>query len=105
MTPLNNLPGTSPLTRSVCHVPPPSTAPLFLRYVPSPSAALPFLVQWIKMNLDEIENRINSIFSEDYNRQIIFWYDENQEFIEDIENIQLNNAKLYVLKENNLIKT
>ena len=57
------------------------------------------------MNLDEIENRINSIFSEDYNRQIIFWYDENQEFIEDIENIQLNNAKLYVLKENNLIKT
>lgn len=56
------------------------------------------------MNLDEIENRINSIFSEDYNRQIIFWYDENQEFIEDIENIQLNNAKLYVLKENNLIK-
>ena len=39
------------------------------------------------MNLDEIENRINSIFAEDYNRQIIFWYDENQEFIEDIDNI------------------
>ena len=57
------------------------------------------------MNLDEIENRINSIFAEDYNRQIIFWYDENQEFIEDIDNIQLNNAKLHILKENNLIQT
>ncbi len=57
------------------------------------------------MNLDEIENRINSIFAEDYNRQIIFWYDENQEFIEDIGNIQLNNAKLHILKENNLIQT
>ena len=57
------------------------------------------------MNLDEIENRINSIFADDYNRQIIFWYDENQEFLEDIENIQLNNAKLHILKENNLIQT
>lgn len=57
------------------------------------------------MNLDEIENRINSIFAEDYNRQIIFWYDENQEFIDDIDNIQLNNAKLHILKENNLIQT
>lgn len=57
------------------------------------------------MNLDEIENRINTIFAEDYNRQIIFWYDENQEFIEDIDNIQLNNAKLHILKENNLIQT
>ena len=46
MTPLNNLPGTSPLTRSVCHVPPPSTTPLFLCYASSPFATLPFLVQW-----------------------------------------------------------
>ena len=57
------------------------------------------------MNLDEIENRINSIFADSYNRQIIFWYDENQEFIEDIDNIQLNNAKLHILKENTLIQT
>lgn len=57
------------------------------------------------MNLEEIENRINSIFNETFHRQIIFWYDENQEFIEDIENIRLNNAKLHILKENNLIQT
>lgn len=57
------------------------------------------------MNLEEIENRINSIFDESSYRQIIFWYDENQEFSEDINNIHLNNAKLYILKDNNLIQT
>ena len=56
------------------------------------------------MNLGEIENRINSIIDGAYHRQIVFWYDENQEFVEDIENIQLNNAKLHILKDN-LIKT
>ena len=57
------------------------------------------------MNLDEIENRINTIFDESYHRQIVFWYDENQEFIEDIESINLHNAKLHILKDNNLIQT
>ena len=57
------------------------------------------------MNLDEIEIKINSIFNEAYHRQIIFWYDENQEFQEDIENIHLDNAKLHILKDNNLIQT
>lgn len=57
------------------------------------------------MNLDEIEKRINAIFNESTYRQVVFWYDENQEFKEDIDNIQLNNAKLYILKENNLIQT
>ena len=57
------------------------------------------------MNIEEIENKINSIFDESYHRQIIFWYDENQDFKEDIENIHLKNAKLYVLKDYNLIQT
>lgn len=57
------------------------------------------------MNLDEIENRINSIIDNGYTRQIVLWYDENQDFIEDIENIKLNNAKLLILKDNNLIKS
>ena len=56
------------------------------------------------MNLDEIENRINSIIDGAYHRQIVFWYDENQEFLEDIGNIRLNNAKLHILKDN-LIQT
>lgn len=57
------------------------------------------------MDIDEIENRINTIFDESYHRQIVFWYDENQEFVEDIESINLHNAKLHILKENNLIQT
>ena len=57
------------------------------------------------MNLDEIENRINTIFDESYHRQIVSKYDENQEFVEDIESINLHNAKLHILKDNNLIQT
>ena len=57
------------------------------------------------MNLDEIESRLNSIFDEAYYRQIIFWYDENQEFVKDIENIKLSSAKLHILNDTNLIKT
>ena len=57
------------------------------------------------MNLDEIENRINTIFDESYHRQIVFWYDENQEFVDDIESINLHDAKLHILKDNNLIQT
>ena len=57
------------------------------------------------MNLDEIESRLNAIFDESYYRQIVFWYDENQEFVDDIKDIQLNNAKLYIVNDTNLIKT
>ena len=57
------------------------------------------------MNLEEIENRINAIFNESIHRQIVFWYDEKEEFIEDIESINLNNANLHILKSNNLIQT
>lgn len=57
------------------------------------------------MNLDEIESRLNTIFDGAYYRQIVFWYDENHEFSEDIEKIHLNNAKLHILNDANLIKT
>lgn len=55
------------------------------------------------MNLKEIENKINEIFINSHKRQIVFWYDENKEFEEEIENIQLDNAELYILTENNWI--
>lgn len=57
------------------------------------------------MNLKEIETKINNIFLEVPYRQIIFWYDESKEFEEDIINIQLDNAELYLLKEDNLMYT
>ena len=57
------------------------------------------------MNLDEIESRLNALFDDTYYRQIVFWYDENQEFVDDVYNIKLNNAKLHILSDVNLIKT
>lgn len=57
------------------------------------------------MDLKEIENEINDIFQKATFRQIIFWYDKSKEFEEDINNIQLNNAELHILKKNNLIYT
>ena len=48
---------------------------------------------------------INAIFDESYIAKLLFGMMKIQEFVEDIENIQLNNAKLHILKDNNLIKT
>ena len=38
-------------------------------------------------------------------RHIVFWYDENKDFIEDIDNLELDNIKLLKVDENNLFYT
>lgn len=57
------------------------------------------------MNLEEIEKRLNTKFNESTHRQIIFWYDEDQEFQEDIDDIYLDNGKKIILNGKNLIQT
>ena len=57
------------------------------------------------MNLSNIEEKINEIFLDSDYRQIVMWYDESKEFEEEIENIKLENAELYLLKEDNWIYT
>ena len=57
------------------------------------------------MNLQEIETKINNIFLDSPYRQIIFWYDDSKEFEEDINDIQLDNAELHILKEDNWMFT
>ena len=57
------------------------------------------------MNLNSIEDKINEIFSESSDRKIIIWYDESKEFEEEIENIKLNDAELYLLNEDNWLYT
>ena len=57
------------------------------------------------MNLTNIEEQINEIFLGSDYRQIVMWYDESKEFEEEIENINLENAELYLLKEDNWIYT
>ena len=57
------------------------------------------------MNLQEIKNFLQSLFSKPLGdgkkRHIVFWYDENEDFIEDINNFDLEGAKLIKLTENN----
>ena len=57
------------------------------------------------MNLEEIKNKLNDIFNASSHRQIVFWYDENKEFQEYLNCIELDNAKIHSLKEGNLIQT
>ena len=49
------------------------------------------------MNLSEIkktlEDNLNKEVSDGKIRNIIFWYDGDKEFIEDIDNLELDNAK------------
>lgn len=57
-----------------------------------------------ELNLKQIEDKLNSEFNEE-DRVIIFWYDEKKQFINDIESLNLENAKIYHLTPINLFKT
>ena len=55
------------------------------------------------MNLSTIEIKINEIISDSEDRHIVMWYDEFVEFGEEINNINLDNAELFVLDDDNWI--
>ena len=55
------------------------------------------------MDLSNIETKINEIISDSEDRQIVMWYDESKEFTEEIKDINLNNAELFVLDDDNWI--
>lgn len=57
-----------------------------------------------ELNLNQIAAKLNEAFTGDA-RQLIFWYDENGEFAEDIDTLVLDNAKVYKLDPNNQIYT
>jgi len=61
------------------------------------------------MNLDEIKNLLEKEFNAKTEgvkeRHIIFWYDANADFVENIDNLELNNAKIWKLNDNNNFKT
>lgn len=58
----------------------------------------------VRLNLEQITNKLNMEFNKE-DRNLIFWYDEKKEFLEDIENIQLDNVKKLIISENELFKT
>ena len=57
-----------------------------------------------EMNLSQIENKLNEEFSGP-GRKLIFWYDSDGEFAEDIDSLQLQGASLYKLTPTNQFYT
>lgn len=57
------------------------------------------------MDLEKIEQSLTKMYKGNSHRQIVFWYDDDQKFMNDISNIQLDGVKLIVLSEHNYFKT
>ena len=63
--------------------------------------------EWINMaelNLKQIIDRLNAEFAGD-TRKLVFWYDDKAEFEEDMQNVMLENAKVYYLQRDNQFYT
>lgn len=50
------------------------------------------------MNLKQIIDKLNDEFKGD-NRKLVFWYDKNAEFQDDIDTMEFENAKILKLKK------
>lgn len=53
-----------------------------------------------ELNLNQIIDRLNTEFTGD-TRKLVFWYDDKAEFAEDIDSVELDNAKIYKLEPDN----
>ena len=53
-----------------------------------------------ELNLKQIIDRLNAEFTGE-TRKLVFWYDEKAEFAEDMETVELQNAKIYHLQPDN----
>lgn len=53
-----------------------------------------------ELNLKQITDKLNSQLQGD-TRKLVFWYDENGEFAEDIDTLELDNAKVLRLEKDN----
>ena len=53
-----------------------------------------------ELNLKQIIDRLNAEFVGD-TRKLVFWYDDKADFAEDLENVELENAKIYRLQPDN----
>ncbi|HBV85032.1 MAG TPA: hypothetical protein DEB74_19975, partial [Lachnospiraceae bacterium] len=57
-----------------------------------------------ELNRKQIIDRLNAAFTGEV-RKLIFWYDDKAEFVEDIESMELENAKIYRLERDNQFYT
>ncbi|KUO77764.1 MAG: hypothetical protein APF81_01450 [Desulfosporosinus sp. BRH_c37] len=56
------------------------------------------------MNLQTIQEKLNEEFRSS-DRKLVFWYDDNAEFAEEIDSLQLTNVKLHKLTGDNILYT
>ena len=56
------------------------------------------------MNLLTIQDKLNEEFRSS-DRKLVFWYDDNAEFAEEVDSLQLNNSKLHTLTGDNALFT
>jgi len=52
------------------------------------------------MNLKYVQEKLNEMFEGD-SRQLVFWYDNNAEFCEEIKDLKSKNAQIYHLTQDN----
>ncbi len=57
-----------------------------------------------ELNLKQIIDRLNTEFTGE-TRKLVFWYDDKAEFEEDMDSVELENAKVYRLEEDNQFYT
>ena len=57
-----------------------------------------------EMNIKQIIDRLSAEFTGD-TRKLVFWYDDSGEFVEDIQNVELDHAKVYFLRPDNQFAT
>ena len=57
-----------------------------------------------EMNLKQINDKLNEEFT-GTDRKLVFWYDSNGDFKDDIDGLELANAKIYRLEKDNQFKT
>jgi uncharacterized protein (TIGR02687 family) len=58
----------------------------------------------IEMDLKQITDRLNTVFTGEA-RKLVFWYDDKAEFVEDIDSLKLENAKVLKMEENTQFQT
>lgn len=56
------------------------------------------------MNIKQIIDRLSAEFTGD-TRKLVFWYDDSGEFVEDMQNVELDHAKVYFLRPDNQFAT
>ena len=53
-------------------------------------------IYMVELNLKQIIDRLNAEFTGD-TRKLVFWYDDNADFAEEIDTIKLQNAKRFII--------